>query len=173
MQQPGAFCAICIDTFNKEITTVRCGHVFHTSCIEEWMLHADTCPYCRTTILPEESPEYSNPIIQRLMHQDALAYVRRHMLPSEIIDEYIFLYYQNKISDKMALPILNEILKTHELCNEHLIEFCNIFDADEIVKYQKHITPQMRHLLGIDPTVEDFDNFGSYLSFYQRTYEYM
>ncbi|XP_055932869.1 E3 ubiquitin-protein ligase AMFR-like [Argiope bruennichi] len=39
-------CVICTQPLFHEVTTT-CGHTFHTSCLERWMLEDVTCPLCR------------------------------------------------------------------------------------------------------------------------------
>lgn len=46
-------CVICLETFEndtKDISTLPCGHQFHTKCITEWMLKSKKCPLCREVI---------------------------------------------------------------------------------------------------------------------------
>ena len=43
-------CSICIEPFksNCEVSTTKCGHVFHTKCITFWFQNAqNNCPKCR------------------------------------------------------------------------------------------------------------------------------
>lgn len=42
-------CSICLDdiTDRTPIRTLKCGHVFHKGCIEQWFKKYITCPYCR------------------------------------------------------------------------------------------------------------------------------
>lgn len=44
-------CAICYDELldGDEITTSNCNKTFHRTCIIEWLMQHDTCPYCRNT----------------------------------------------------------------------------------------------------------------------------
>ncbi|OAV96119.1 hypothetical protein PTTG_11909 [Puccinia triticina 1-1 BBBD Race 1] len=57
-------CAICHDEDEgvlNAIVVTRCGHIFHSHCLEEWYRHeraihpGNRCPYCNTT-LPPQSP---------------------------------------------------------------------------------------------------------------------
>eukprot|EP00053_Salpingoeca_punica_P016588 m.157250 g.157250 ORF g.157250 m.157250 type:complete len:219 (+) comp17002_c1_seq4:3001-3657(+) len=45
-------CNICLDTFkeNKNATSLPCGHMFHTPCIETWLAESAICPVCRAVI---------------------------------------------------------------------------------------------------------------------------
>lgn len=46
-------CVICLEALysdeetNAEVTSLRCGHRFHTDCIRDWMQTNTKCPYCR------------------------------------------------------------------------------------------------------------------------------
>lgn len=49
-------CAVCLDEFDGEDEIrclTNCKHMFHQKCLDSWMdkIH-DTCPLCRTPILP-------------------------------------------------------------------------------------------------------------------------
>lgn len=47
------FCSICYDDYNKDsrpIGKMPCGHLFHKSCVLNWIDHNPNCPCCRTVI---------------------------------------------------------------------------------------------------------------------------
>ena len=46
-------CSICTLDYevNEEILILHCNHMFHKSCISEWVLHKANCPCCRHNIL--------------------------------------------------------------------------------------------------------------------------
>ncbi|XP_057797058.1 RING-H2 finger protein ATL70-like [Salvia miltiorrhiza] len=54
-----AGCAVCLSDF-KESEEVRllpeCGHVFHRSCVDPWLMIHPTCPICRNSPLPTAEP---------------------------------------------------------------------------------------------------------------------
>ena len=51
-------CAICMDDFSEEATVairkiLKCGHLFHSNCIETWIkrhLEKPTCPLCNQSL---------------------------------------------------------------------------------------------------------------------------
>lgn len=42
-------CIICLDEFieGNDLRVLRCGHVFHTSCVDQWLSCHRTCPVCK------------------------------------------------------------------------------------------------------------------------------
>ena len=42
-------CAICLCPFDDEqdVRLLRCSHLFHAACIDEWLERANTCPCCK------------------------------------------------------------------------------------------------------------------------------
>ncbi|KAL1129590.1 hypothetical protein AAG570_012535 [Ranatra chinensis] len=53
MDGEGECCAICIDPFklSETLRVLPCGHEFHRSCIDPWLLEHRTCPMCKMDIL--------------------------------------------------------------------------------------------------------------------------
>ncbi|KAG6404509.1 hypothetical protein SASPL_136758 [Salvia splendens] len=60
----GGGCAVCLGEY-KESEEVRlmpeCGHVFHRSCIDLWLMIHPTCPICRKTPLPAAAAAVEQP----------------------------------------------------------------------------------------------------------------
>uniref|UniRef100_A0A2P2NFI8 RING-type E3 ubiquitin transferase n=1 Tax=Rhizophora mucronata TaxID=61149 RepID=A0A2P2NFI8_RHIMU len=60
-------CAVCLCEFEPEDKLrllPQCSHAFHTECIDTWLLSHSTCPLCRTSLLPDSSPNSSySPIV--------------------------------------------------------------------------------------------------------------
>ena len=48
------FCSICQETYdndNNQVKILSCGHFFHCTCIEPWLLNcSNLCPICRNKI---------------------------------------------------------------------------------------------------------------------------
>ena len=44
----GYECLICLDEFNQgqHLTVIKCGHLYHTPCLNTWFLKKKTCPLC-------------------------------------------------------------------------------------------------------------------------------
>ncbi|KAK6789397.1 hypothetical protein RDI58_013196 [Solanum bulbocastanum] len=45
----GGICSICMEEFEAEIGAkqVPCGHLFHSSCLKNWLSLRKSCPLCR------------------------------------------------------------------------------------------------------------------------------
>ena len=43
-------CCICYGSLNHDSIKLRCSHIFHKSCISEWIKQSVTCPICRANI---------------------------------------------------------------------------------------------------------------------------
>ena len=46
-------CVICLERYQKndKIVTLKCNHIFHIECIEEWFKSKKSCPLCRLSLL--------------------------------------------------------------------------------------------------------------------------
>ena len=47
-------CSICLECINKSksnSSTLKCNHIFHLGCINEWSKVSKTCPICRAVII--------------------------------------------------------------------------------------------------------------------------
>eukprot|EP00195_Chlamydomonas_chlamydogama_P015016 CAMPEP_0202908006 /NCGR_PEP_ID=MMETSP1392-20130828/44507_1 /ASSEMBLY_ACC=CAM_ASM_000868 /TAXON_ID=225041 /ORGANISM="Chlamydomonas chlamydogama, Strain SAG 11-48b" /LENGTH=956 /DNA_ID=CAMNT_0049597119 /DNA_START=64 /DNA_END=2934 /DNA_ORIENTATION=- len=55
-------CAVCLGDYEagEMVRKLPCKHLFHQSCIDQWMEGQATCPICRTSLLPPE-PVSSEP----------------------------------------------------------------------------------------------------------------
>lgn len=52
----GHTCAICIEEFQPglSVKALPCAHIFHTSCIDRWLIEVQTCPLCACGIQHEK-----------------------------------------------------------------------------------------------------------------------
>jgi len=50
-------CCICLTAFKttEEVRTLPCMHIFHTNCIDKWLLRNRTCPICKFDITENNS----------------------------------------------------------------------------------------------------------------------
>ena len=50
-------CIICLEKidFQQKITMIKCGHMYHTSCINKWFEKKKCCPLCDEILLIENN----------------------------------------------------------------------------------------------------------------------
>ena len=48
-QEDSHDCAICYRTYEAEeqVRTLHCGHFYHISCVDPWLLKKNSCPICK------------------------------------------------------------------------------------------------------------------------------
>ena len=49
------FCIICFGVFQDadKVTSLPCKEIFHSTCIDQWLLIKNKCPFCNETITKE------------------------------------------------------------------------------------------------------------------------
>jgi hypothetical protein len=53
-------CPICLERLARPSSRGACGHAFHTACVAEWLIRAETCPVCRLDlVLPSRRRLYA------------------------------------------------------------------------------------------------------------------
>ncbi|GFP92637.1 probable E3 ubiquitin-protein ligase xerico [Phtheirospermum japonicum] len=60
LDRPAQDCSICLNEFNRNarVNRLSCGHVFHKSCLEEWLSYwKPTCPLCRNDMMTKDAKE--------------------------------------------------------------------------------------------------------------------
>ena len=52
MKDGASQCVICLSEFveRAEVRRLSCLHLFHTSCVDAWLLHNRVCPVCRVDV---------------------------------------------------------------------------------------------------------------------------
>ena len=73
-------CAICLKSFEitptcrQYVKQLKCGHVFHSKCIDRWFQQKTNCPYCREEFLVNIEPVYHETdvsvSVQRNLYED-------------------------------------------------------------------------------------------------------
>jgi len=49
-------CAVCLNEFQDDETLrliPNCSHVFHSQCVDAWLVNHSTCPVCRANLIPK------------------------------------------------------------------------------------------------------------------------
>lgn len=79
-------CSVCLEEFQAgtDATRMFCGHLFCTTCIDEWLVKANSCPVCRFE-LATDSDEYEAGRAQRM--RDRVARFREgELLSLRVVD---------------------------------------------------------------------------------------
>mmetsp|Transcript_24661 Transcript_24661/g.60565 ORF Transcript_24661/g.60565 Transcript_24661/m.60565 type:complete len:687 (-) Transcript_24661:60-2120(-) len=65
-------CIICRDemTIHTAVKLPGCGHIFHKSCLREWLVQQQTCPTCRSDIFAMEARQRRQLNMQDLMREE-------------------------------------------------------------------------------------------------------
>ncbi len=59
-------CPICFDVIVNDILTLECGHQYHKSCINKWLIISQRCPICQKPV-SHSLPLTTNPEIIKLI----------------------------------------------------------------------------------------------------------
>ena len=45
-------CSICLETFGQDecVRKIKCKHVFHQKCIDQWLVRKGECPNCKASL---------------------------------------------------------------------------------------------------------------------------
>lgn len=51
-------CAICIEDFNNDdiVRKFGCSHIYHSECVDTWVIENNTCPICKITVITNPNP---------------------------------------------------------------------------------------------------------------------
>jgi hypothetical protein len=55
-------CCICIDVVEKGdcLTVLPCTHMFHSSCVDSWLLQRPVCPLCKSNVSQDTDSSYES-----------------------------------------------------------------------------------------------------------------
>jgi hypothetical protein len=61
-------CSICLEQFDPGdlVRLLKCGHIFHPSCVRDWLKKEATCPMCRKQQEPRMSKENISNLVDLL-----------------------------------------------------------------------------------------------------------
>jgi|GEM_PF-1278047 hypothetical protein len=120
-------CSICYANMNSDfehLTTPRCGHIFHTYCIQEWAKqpgNGERCPLCRaphgieadiSEIVEDEAPVLVvDERLRYILNEEGVCHLCIGMLTEEIVSEVL----QEVIRDGKAEEILHLSLPSRYL----------------------------------------------------------
>ena len=119
-------CSICIDSLfsvNNDVSVTQCGHMFHKTCLENWMNTSTTCPNCKTGITATIRKTFPDV-------DDGLVYNGTSNETEHFLQE---IYDCDKDKRKILLKIIkrldmeNSKLKQTNKTNLNNIETCKVF----------------------------------------------
>ena len=80
-------CPICFIENEEGVSTLVCGHMYHTECITKWINISNTCPICRKDV-------------------STCSNVIRDVLSSHLSsDQLMSLIFSNYISEKLVVEL--------------------------------------------------------------------
>jgi hypothetical protein len=77
----GSACTICLDEFSQtsEVTSLECGHLFHHTCLKDWLnknILSPKCPNCNNATLLNENMNMNN------LHSPMIPVINSQMSPN-------------------------------------------------------------------------------------------
>lgn len=82
-------CSICLSKVNKPMCKTKCGHIFHITCLKEWLKKNITCPLCREKILPADPDDVLCLILGNIMDNiDEIYLLTNPGMINQVVDSY-------------------------------------------------------------------------------------
>tara|TARA_B100001989_G_scaffold253128_1_gene238247 strand:+ start:787 stop:1311 length:525 start_codon:yes stop_codon:yes gene_type:complete len=80
-------CSICLENVSEDKKILKCGHEFHTVCIDLWFNEKKECPVCRTSletqhenlVQPIEDENFETVRVQSLTNAEGLLFITSFM----------------------------------------------------------------------------------------------
>jgi len=89
-------CSICLSKVNKPKCKTVCGHIFHITCIKEWLKSNVTCPLCRNPINTDKEHILAiliDAIIERMEDVDDIYLLANPGMVEDVVESY----FENEI----------------------------------------------------------------------------
>jgi hypothetical protein len=77
-------CAICLNEYEQGdlvLSGTSCSHLFHKSCVYEWLLKHDHCPYCRKEMV---TPQQMKQTAEQVLGQERVLHMRMYGVDDEL-----------------------------------------------------------------------------------------
>jgi len=86
-------CSICLSKVNKPRCKTKCNHVFHITCLKEWLKMNTTCPLCRKSISDDKDKEevliiLVESIMERIQDMDDTYLLMNPGLIEDVVESY-------------------------------------------------------------------------------------
>jgi hypothetical protein len=80
-------CSICLENVSEDKRILKCGHEFHTVCIDLWFNEKKECPVCRTSLetqnenleQPIEDENFETVRVQSLTNAEGILFIASFM----------------------------------------------------------------------------------------------
>lgn len=97
---PTEECAICFDELSSgELMALPCGHVFHTTCVSNWLARHPFCPHCRINVISLRPDDDDNSILNTNISDDGGS---RHLLSNA--NSAVFFVADENVRNDAAAP---------------------------------------------------------------------
>jgi|TARA_B110000483_G_scaffold243162_2_gene331626 SUMO ligase MMS21 Smc5/6 complex component len=117
MEENEETCPICLELMVKDIVKIKCNHVFHKSCLEQW---DKNCPMCRHEYI-EIFAWYSQKQFENIIEYKNLPYIYYDIMDinnNEKIVQITEIGKQNLYEDAICL---GKVIKFNCVSKEHKI----------------------------------------------------
>lgn len=117
-------CVICREYFipSDDISFTRCGHVFHSNCLSQWLTRSSSCPQCRETTRQDKVRKLYITFSSNETDSDNLPVQDRieNLNFKNLLNEKHIKYYisKNEILEKQNAGLRQEVLKVESEINQ-------------------------------------------------------
>ena len=125
-------CSIClgdVNLFNKEVSITKCGHFFHSHCLNNWLYQQMNCPECRAIVTGDNFvrsifPKVNEETASQLKHlEDKCSELRTEVLWKEEQCDSLQKINQKTCNQLKYLKdkcesLQSEVLRKQEECEE-------------------------------------------------------
>ncbi|VDK78829.1 unnamed protein product [Litomosoides sigmodontis] len=123
------FCTICLEKMPmKDISALRCGHLFHFRCIKYWLAEKETCPECR-------KPSKLDDVVTSLYFHDDVDARRSEISEMDSDNESSFNETEKLMSYNDLLKKLDNAyseLRNEKALHEQTKEFLNNIQCEKL-----------------------------------------
>ena len=145
-------CPICLDDFDDytKITTLKCNHIFHEDCINQWLTKKSSCPYCRL---------YLKDIVNVMYTQGKSMFLNK---------EIIILPKDNLLEMKVIFP--KKIFSKSLTINRFTLKSFTIFNNNKLVINYFVKIPDKTKMLSL--LFQTFDDLNECCKYFRKMFEY-
>lgn len=83
-------CSVCLEKLDSG-EKLKCGHVFHTACIDKWLERDSRCPMCRAETQEKQTVTIHYNDDEDLPQEDILEHTMRELIRHRRITENVWI----------------------------------------------------------------------------------